>query len=322
MITDDPLDAWVPLYLQRGYVHWGYMGQERFTDPFCQDTLQTLARRPFNQLFRQRTGLDVLAQRAGSHPGLPLRGIVFHLSRCGSTLTAQALTALPDSVVLSEPPALDTLLQWLVASPGYGLEAGGAVLRGLVAALGQPRRAHDQRLFIKTDCWHICHIDRILGAFPGVPWLFLYRNPLEVLVSQSRIPALYMIPGFLAKHGWCPPEALLTRPLEHGAWVLAHILETAARAIRQYPGGMLVNYTELPDAIGSRINAHFKLNLTAADSGAIGLATARDAKNPQRVFQSDTAEKQASADAALQAMAARWLDAPYAELERLRGPFC
>jgi len=319
MSGNDFLAGWVPLYLQRGSVQWGYMGSERFTDPFCQDTLQGLAKRPFNQLFRQRTGLEVLTQRAGSHPGLPLRGIVFHMSRCGSTLIAQALTALADSVVLSEPPDVDTLLQWLVASPDYDRDAGTVLLRGLVAALGQPRRAQDRRLFVKTDCWHILHIDRILSAFPGVPWLFLYRDPLEVLVSQSRIPALYMIPGFLVQHGLTPPATLSVQPLEQGAWVLSQILETAARAIRQYPGGLLVNYRQLPEAIGGIINDHFKLGLTAADVAAIGMATARDAKNPQRVFEVDSAAKHADADARLRAMASRWLDRPYDELERLRN---
>lgn len=318
MTIDDPLDGWVPLYLQRGHVNWAYMGEERFSDPFCQSTLQRLAARPFNQLFRQRTGLDILTQRASTHPGLPVRGIVFHISRCGSTLVAQTLAALPDSVVLSEPPAFDTLLQWLLASPALPRQAGADLLQGLTAALGQPRRQGDSRLFIKTDCWHICHIDRILGAFPNVPWLFLYRNPVEVLVSQSRLPALYLVPGALIQHGLTPPEQLQTQPLAHGAWVLSHVMQEAARAMRQYPGGLLLNYSELPKAIGTRLNPHFALDLCAADIAAIETVTARDAKNPERQFQADSDEKRASADAALHALAARYLDEPYRVLEGMR----
>ncbi len=104
MTARDPLDGWIPFYLKRGLAHWGYMGRERFVEPFFQSTVQKLAARPFNQVFCQQTGLDALVERAATHPGLPLRGLVFHMSRCGSTLAAQALAALPDTVVLSEPP--------------------------------------------------------------------------------------------------------------------------------------------------------------------------------------------------------------------------
>lgn len=318
MNNHDFLADWVPLFLQHGQVHWAYMGAERFTGPFCQDNLQRLAARPFNQLFRQRTGLDVLLGRAQTHPGLPLQGLVFHMSRCGSTLLAQALTALPDSVVLSEPPAVDTLLQWLNTAPDYGNAAGDALLRGLVCALGQPRRAQDRRLFVKTDCWHIGHIDRILRAFPNVPWLFLYRDPLEVLVSQAKIPALYLIPGALVNHGLKPPEELLHQPLAHGAWVLSHVLEAAIRAMHQHSGGLLVNYSELPDAIDTRIASHFHLNLTDTDTALLKSVRSQYSKNPQHVFQADTAQKRAQATPDLAAMAARWLDGPYTDLEQLR----
>jgi len=139
-------------------------------------------------------------------------------------------------------------------------------------------------------------------------------------VSQAHIPALFMIPGFLATHG-LPPQARPVPAGEHGAWALSHILATAAAAIQQYPGGLLVNYSQMPDAIDNLIDAHFGLGLDAADRAAIGLVKARDAKIPQRVFQPDVADKQARTDEALRGMAARWLDRPYAELERLRRKF-
>jgi hypothetical protein len=319
MTGRDPLADWIPLYLKRGRVHWGYMGRERFVEPFSQDTLQKLASRPFNQLFRRETGLELLPERAVSHPGLPLRGIVFHMGRCGSTLVAQSLAALPDSVVLSEPASFDTLLQWLIASPSFDAEAGLALLRGLVAALGQPRRAEDRGLYIKADGWHVCHIDRILAAFPGTPWIFLYRDPVEVLVSQVRMPGLFVVPGSLIAHGLHSPEHLLTRPVEHGAWVLSRVLHGAAEALRRHPGGLPVNYSELPAALETRVAEHFALRLGDAELEALRTASARDAKRPYQPFQADAADKRAGATDDIREMAARWLDAPYAELERLRG---
>lgn len=318
MNSRDPMDGWIPFYLKQGKVHWAYMGRERFVEPFSQNTLQKLAMRPFNQLLRRQTELDVLLERAGSHPGLPLSGIVFHVGRCGSTLTAQALSALRDTVVLSEPVAFDTLLQWLVASPSCDADHGSALLRGLLSAMGQPRRANDNRLFIKIDCWHICHIQRILAAFPGVPWIFLYRDPLEVLVSQARMPGIFVVPGSLISHGLTPPDQLMVRPLEHGAWVLGQVLTAAADAIAKHPGGQLINYRELPEILETRLADHFQLHLEQADLEALRSVYRRDAKNPQQSFQSDSAAKHADASVDIKTMVARWMLEPYNELERLR----
>jgi hypothetical protein len=320
MSAPDPLAGWLPFFLSgrggQAAVEWGYAGPERLTEPFFHDSLQRLMARPLNQGFRRQTPLERLAERARTHPGLPLCGIVFHMSRCGSTLVAQSLAALGDSVVLSEPEPVGTLLEWLIPAPPS--EAGAELLRGLLSALGQPRRAEDRRLFIKTECWHVCHIDRILAAFPGVPWAFVYREPLEVLVSQAHIPSLYLMPGTGVRHGLAPPEDLLCRPLEHAAWMLAAMLRAAADAIRRHPGGLLMNYQELPDGLETRLAGHFGLALGEADIEAWQRVRARDAKQPHQPFQADSAEKRAAANAGLREAAARWLDEPYAELERLR----
>lgn len=210
------------------------------------------------------------------------------------------------------------MLQWLIAAPAFDAEAGLDLLRGLLAALGQPRRAEDRRLFLKTECWHVCHIDRILSAFPGIPWIFLYRDPLEVLVSQARMPSLYLVPGSLVQHGMHPPEHLLTRPLDHAAWMLAHIMDDAALAMIRHPGGLLVNYRELPEILETRLAGHFGLALDEGEMAALRAACARDAKNPHQAFQADSTEKHASAHTGIREATARWLAAPYAELEQMR----
>jgi hypothetical protein len=317
-VTDrDDFAGWVPLFLTaRGgapAVEWGYMGGERFTEPFCHDTLQKLASRPFNRLFRRQSGLDSLLERACSHPGLVLKGMVFHMSRCGSTLASQWLAALPDSVVLSEPEPLDTLLHW--PSPDGGTE----LLRALLAALGQPRRDCDRSLFLKTDCWHMVHIDRLLAAFPGTPWIFLYRDPVEVLVSHRRMPGWQMVPGSMACHGLQPPGELVNHPLGHGAWVLSRILEQARLAMARHNNGLLMNYRELPEALETRLAGHFGVDLSELDSAALNAVTGRNSKQGQEAFQPDSAEKRAAAETEVVELVARWLDEPYRLLERMRA---
>lgn len=316
MTVEDPLAGWVPLFLsargERPTVEWAYMGQERFVEAFCHDTLQKLARRPFNCLFRRQSGLDMLRQRADKHPGLPLQGIVFHMSRCGSTLAAQWLTALPDSVVLAEPEPLDTLLQWPES------ESTAETVRALLAALGQPRRTSDRRLFLKTDCWHMVHIDRLLTAFPGVPWIFLYRDPVEVLVSHQRMPGWHLVPGSMTGHGLHPPAELSNSPLEHGAWVLSVVMARARQAMLGHGNGLLLKYSELPAALESKLAVHFGIAPNPTDRAALHAVSRRHAKQQHAVFQPDAAEKRAAADTEVLELAARWLSEPYAALERLR----
>ena len=57
-------------------------------------------------------------------------------------------------------------------------------LRGVVSALGQPRLGTEKHLFIKFDAWKVLDLPLIRRAFPAVPWIFLYRDPVEVLTSQ------------------------------------------------------------------------------------------------------------------------------------------
>ena len=316
-MANDELSGWIPLFLSahdnRRSVDWGYMGNERFTEPFCHDTLQRLASRPFNRLFRRRSDMELLRQRTRQHPGLPLHGIVFHMSRCGSTLASQWLTALPDSVVLSEPEPLDTLLQW--PAPDSDTET----VRAMLAALGQPRRAGDRRLFLKTDCWHMVHIDRLLAAFPETPWIFLYRDPVEVLVSHQRVPGRQLVPGSLAGHGLHAPAEVMTHPLAHGAWVLSVILERARAAMLQHGNGLLMNYSELTAALDDRIPKHFGIAPGTQESAALHAVIARHAKQPHTEFKSDVVEKRAAADKEVMALATRWLDEPYRALEQLRS---
>lgn len=317
MLNDDPFAEWVPLYLSprndQLTVNWGNMGRERFTDPFSYETFQKLANLPFNLLFRRQSGLDLLLARARRHPGLPLKGIVFHMSRCGSTLVAQWLAALPDSVVLSEPEPLDTLLQWPAPY------ADNEVIRALLCAIGQPRRENDCSLYLKAAAWHIVHIDRLLAAFPGIPWVFLYREPVEVLVSQQRMPGWQTTPGAMAVHGYHPPLELWDNSLAYGAWMTAAILLQARQSMARHSNGLLMNYSELSAALETKLADHFGMDLSAADSVALRAVTGRNAKHIHEMFQPDAAEKRAAADASVQELAECWLNEPYQALEELRN---
>ena len=117
------------------------------------------------------------------------------MSRCGSTLVSQMLAALPSNIVVSEASPIDTVVQAGRWRPDLSEDRQALWLNSIIGALGQKRSGNEQRYFVKLDCWHTLALPLFRRAFPAVPWVFLYRDPVEVLVSQLRIPGTQMIPG-------------------------------------------------------------------------------------------------------------------------------
>ena len=76
--------------------HWLYLEKQRFTEPFFDETISACRHHPFNSK-RQRcvSTLEMLAEWSGEIRSVPPTAIIFHVSRCGSTLASQLL-ALPE----------------------------------------------------------------------------------------------------------------------------------------------------------------------------------------------------------------------------------
>lgn len=315
------LHGWLPVRVVAGKnsprAEWTLMGKQRLLDPFFEETLRRQMDHPFHHLFRRETSMDEMAAWTDAHPGAPLQGIIFHVSRCGSTLLSRQLMALEQNIIASEPAPLDDLLRLLLDQPGLQRATMVRWLRVLISALAQPRNG-EQAFYLKTDCWHIHHFELLREAFPATPWIFLYRNPVEVMVSHARIPALWTIPGLM------PPAALKMEPSDWNpaqqdvylARALAKICRAGLRAAQHSSGGQLVNYSELPEAMYGRLSAHFCLR--AEDVPAMRQAAQQSAKSPDALFAKDDHTKQAEATDRLRAVVAEHLLPVYAELETER----
>ncbi|MFY0565853.1 sulfotransferase family protein [Archangium lansingense] len=326
MTLDETLLAeWIPLRVHaregRFVVEWCYLGGQRFTDPFFDNTIQRRLCYPFNWLFRHETSLEELLVLEARRPGLRPTGLIFHMSRCGSTLLAQTLAALPRNVVLSEPAPVDTVMRARVGAQALTDEQRIAWLRGMVGALGQKRHASEQHLFIKFDAWALRQWPLIERAFPGVPWLFLYRDPVEVMASHLRHLGAHLIPGVLEPELLgLSPEQLPGLPLEeYGARVLASICEAALGAWESRKGpARLVEYRELPALIPSLFSELFGLELSAEELASVREAMGRDAKNPVLPFENDSAMKQRALTGPAREAVERWVGPLYSRLEAAR----
>jgi hypothetical protein len=311
-----PRAGWLPTEVTevdgRAAITWMRFGRRRLDDPFYDDALVRRRFLPFSRLFGVRTALDDLAAWSAALPALEPAGLIFHMSRCGSTLAAQMLAASPAHVVLSEAAPLNAVIR----RHDLDDDAKVPLLRAMVAALGQARNG-ESRLFLKLDCWHSRDLPLFRRAFPDTPWVFLYREPIEVMVSQTRRRGVQMVPSLV-------PPSIFGVDLPDGvpnddycARVLAAVCEGA---VRHYPvgGGRLVNYRQLPEALFTEILPHFGVTPSDAEVPAMRAAAVRDAKAPEQAFAPDGQDKREAATPALREICERRLDAVYRRLEAMR----
>jgi hypothetical protein len=167
-------------------LRWMLSDAQPFREPFFHDDINRLKytfavnrQRPFVQ-----TPVSTLAYtRMEQEPDL----LVFHVSRCGSTLLTQLLGLDEQITTLAEVPLFDELL----ALPHSHDR------RTLLRAAAQLLRRGTKKLVIKCDSWHLLHYEFLRSCFPDTPVVFLYRHPGEVWQSQCKRSGIQAIPGYL-----------------------------------------------------------------------------------------------------------------------------
>jgi hypothetical protein len=317
-LLPDPGEDWIPCRVvwehDRPLIDWCYLGGVRFTEPFFERTIARALRRPFSAAFLRRTPIEAF-EAGGSDPA----GFIFHMSRCGSTLVSQMLKAIPGVTVFSEPPPVDSI----VRAPERGIEVSeerrASWLRSIVRALGRGSNASQHAYFLKVDCWHALDLRQFLRAFPGTPWIFLYRDPVEVLASHSSQPAEWSLPGYLKseRFGFDATTIAPADLAQYRARLLAGMLRSVLECGNEL-GGRLVNYSQLPDWGWTTLPRVFGLDPSAQEIAAMQAVAGQDAKRAPLVFAADAERKRASASPEIVALSKTYLDPLYRELEARR----
>ena len=278
-------------------VVWINIGEVRFTEPFFDDTIRRCRSSIPGQVMTE-TGSDELLKYGSEIPTIYPTGFVFHMSRCGSTLIAQMLAASEKNIVLAEASPIDDVLR----IEGIEEEQRGELLGAVINSLAQKRHLEEERLFIKFDSWSIYHLPFILKLFPGLPWMFLYRDPIEVMVSHSRKMGMHMVPGLLPSEvfGLDAEQVKNMSFNEYGANVLHSICSNAIVNYEKCKNGVLINYLQLPEVMSSLLSDHFNVKLNNEELLAMLEASKIYSKDSLgSVFKSDSEEKRKSADDAL-----------------------
>jgi hypothetical protein len=303
-----PGAGWMPVRVHRRdepTVEWRWLGDARFREPFFIQTVEDALRRPFSLLFPQETPIEALAEL---DPGPEPDGLVLHVSRCGSTLVTQMLATVPGRLVLSEPLPVDGVLRYAVS-----VEERAHWLRLVVGALG--RSADTSRGYVlKLDAWAACDLDVVRLAFPDTPWVFLHREPLEVLASHLRQRGAHMVPGALEPElfGLDHAELAQTAPEEYMARVFAAICRGALA--HRDERALFLDYRALPAAVSEEILDWFGLDADDAERERMTAMTQLHAKDPQRPFDPDLESLLSVVTPALEEAVDRWARPVYDEV--------
>jgi len=210
---------------------------------------------------------------------LKLTGVVFHESRCGSTLVANSLIAMnPEKhrVYSESAPPLAALT--LCAKDGdsegpCSMDQGAQILRDVMYFMGRTDNLTEERYFFKIQSAGTKNLPIFRMAFPETPWIFVYRDPVQVMMSHfahgtksaNCLRSLHRPPRLLkqlahrrgydvgnqnGKHSHLKEMS----PPEFCAAHLATLTEMAADQIQESDElGQAVNYASLPHVLYDKI---------------------------------------------------------------------
>jgi hypothetical protein len=137
-----------------------------------------------------------MAEAIAQHREIPITkvlkvgGVVFHESRCGSTLVSNLLVASNPQAhrVYSESNPPIGALQACTSKKKSKCSVAKQIslLRDVIYLMSRTQAPHETHVFFKIQSIGTHAISLWTQAFPNVPWVFVYRDPVEVLVSHLK----------------------------------------------------------------------------------------------------------------------------------------
>lgn len=289
----------------------------RAVQPFHDQYISHCRQHLVNALVSPRSSLGSLLEYArAQRDGMAPAGFIFHLSRCGSTLVSGCLAALDGYSVLSESALLTEILLVRDMPPADQK----SLLRLCVQLQGGA-----SRVVVKWNAWDLCHRGLIRQIWPSVPALLLTREPLEILASHVRSTGRHMSgdPTLAGVHGVfsggedAGPLGFSDRedagPLGLRIAVLEVLMENML-CMCDDPRTFLLDYAALDEAAVFGVCRRFGVADPCAQGAAVRGKMARHSKNPDAVFQADSAEKRRWLPESQVAVITRALAATYAGL--------
>lgn len=291
-------------------IRWVDFGEESLQNAFFEEEVHrhVIAR---SGLFED-TPMQQLMEWAGREPDLNPNGFIFHISRCGSTLIGNLFRKHPEVLAHSEPKILSDLLTEITPqNEGFVMR----MYRGIVNALSQPRVEGERHFVIKQSSFDTCHVGTIAKAYPTTPRVLVYRDPIEVLISNyDGMQHWLAMPKDLGVSQVAMFEEQTI--LENAVFALKAAFEAFLNSYDKHC--LVVNHNQFSEPAFRAILDWFRVDYTPAQFEQIMIESGRNSKGHGKVFKGDSAKKQARATPKMRALVDEHLYPLYHQLESLR----
>jgi hypothetical protein len=313
-------DRWLPIDFvfepSSTAVKWLDFGEIAISDPFFYQTLEKLT--SANPPAKARTtDLKTLLEAAGDLPLVRPSGLIFHISRCGSTLIANALRTGDRVLVLSEALPICSFFDPFIFEESCFLPDAWDTARTRLLETVATVYAHNAgkpgcKIIIKCYAINLLHIRMIRAIWPSVPCVISIRDPVEVMISNFRRPAGWVKwKGAPRAFGWHEDEV---RKIAIEEWCARGVGRLLSAALEAVDGSCkVIDYRNIEPIHLQKIADFFNVDIAASHSAVFGQVMATDAKDPQqkRRFEADREWKQGLATKSTREAAKLWAEGPY-----------
>jgi len=240
--------------------------EESFKAPFLSRVLKEniLGKRNIKAL-----SFDLYEKYLNENSILKPSGFIFHTSRTGSTLVGQMLSELNNCRVVSESSVLNNYFsKTCIKNIGdYKRRDYEKLFLGYSISYKAPL----EHLFFKFPSWAVHFMSELLKIFPNTPWIYLYRDPLEVIVSNLQKKSFQF--DLKKKH---PAFSTYLTQLPHAQiknyseeQLIAKLLERNLDSILKIlpaKNGMILNYQNIKSSFEANVLPHLKIKPTRSES--------------------------------------------------------
>lgn len=290
------LSNWIPYKLveknNEVYFEWIYLADLKFTEPFFDETIYKCKGHEYNsKRFKTVSSVENVIEWSKELESVELKSLVFHVSRCGSTMVSQCLASSSENIMISEGPIIDQILR----SDNFGLDKKATLIKAVIQFFGQKRFSEQKNLILKLDAWHIFNAGYLRSIFPEIPFALLFRNPVEVLKSHQKLMGMHMVPNLIPPvvFGISAQEIEKISFQQYGALVLEKYFKGFLDFYQTDQNVILLNYNEGMKNVITNFISFINVEYDANELEKMFERLKKHSKNENVVFEGDSFKNEA-----------------------------
>jgi hypothetical protein len=280
------LTNWIPYKLlleqDQALCRWLNTGDKPFSEPFFDDTITRLKSNGI-QRWHSAGNIQLLPGWSKDVKAIKPSAFIFHISRCGSTLLSQLLSINPRHIVLSEVPFIDDVLRAPFKHHPQASFDQPDMLDAALRFYGQPRN-EENKLFIKTDSWHVFFYKTFRKLYPKAAFILLYRKPEEVIRSHQKKRGMQAVPGVIEPEVFGFEEEPVTDLDAYMSRVIERYLTVFTDIIAKDERSILVNYNQGMMNVMDTMASFAGIDISAEEHAKMEERCRYHAKYPDQVF--------------------------------------